>query len=81
VTEPIHKDNTEPTSEVRPASEPSQSLSLATESCHEAVKKSNSDKTSDDSEVATPSTPIMIRERPHPPFPQRLSKAKEDKQY
>ncbi|MCI83339.1 hypothetical protein A2U01_0104615, partial [Trifolium medium] len=72
VTEPIHKDNTEPTSEARPASDPSQSLSPATESSHEAVKKSNSDKTSDDSEVATPSTPIMIRERPPPPFPQRL---------
>ncbi|MCI27696.1 hypothetical protein A2U01_0048896, partial [Trifolium medium] len=76
VTEANHKDRTEEHS----VSKPSQSLSPATEASPEAVQKSKSDKASVDSEVAKLSSQVMIRERPPPPFPQRLRKAKEEKQ-
>ncbi|MCI42173.1 hypothetical protein A2U01_0063409, partial [Trifolium medium] len=76
VTEANHKD----TIEEHSVSEPSQSLSPAIESSPEDVQKSKSDKTSVDSEVAKPSNQVMIRERPPPLFPQRLRKAKEEKQ-
>ncbi|MCI46193.1 hypothetical protein A2U01_0067433, partial [Trifolium medium] len=77
----VTESNPKGTTEEHSVSEPSQSLSPATEESPEAVQKSKSDKASVDSEVAKPSSQVMIRERPPPPFPQRLRKAKEEKQY
>ncbi|MCI51779.1 hypothetical protein A2U01_0073023, partial [Trifolium medium] len=69
------------TSEEHPVSEPKQSLSPAIEASTEAVQKSKSDKAAIDTAVTEPRNQVMIRERPPPPFPQRLRKAKEEKQY
>jgi N-dimethylarginine dimethylaminohydrolase len=43
--------------------------------------ESTTDKTPGGTKTATTSSPYMIRERPPTPFPQRLRKAKEEKQF
>ncbi|MCI38738.1 hypothetical protein A2U01_0059967, partial [Trifolium medium] len=67
------------TAEEHSVSQPSKSLSPATEAIPEPVQKPRADKASVDLEVAQPNSPVMIRERPPPPFPQRLRRAKEEK--
>jgi hypothetical protein len=62
----------------------SQQLSLTT-----ALKKSSPDKTQESPavethvaiEAAAPSSPVLVRERPPLPFPQRLRRVKEEKQF
>jgi hypothetical protein len=43
--------------------------------------ESTADKTPDDTKTATTSSLELIRGRPPPPFPQRLRRAKEEKQF
>ncbi|MCI34858.1 hypothetical protein A2U01_0056079, partial [Trifolium medium] len=61
--------------------QPSQSLSLATEVSQEPVQKPRVDKAPVDSDAVQPSSPVMTREIPPPPFPQTLRRAKEEKQF
>ncbi|MCI34404.1 hypothetical protein A2U01_0055623, partial [Trifolium medium] len=60
---------------------PSKSLSPATEDIQEPVQKPIADKAPVDSDAAQPISPVMTRERPLPSFPQRLRRAKEEKQF
>ncbi|MCI92731.1 hypothetical protein A2U01_0114028, partial [Trifolium medium] len=61
--------------------QPSQSLSPTTEVSQEPVQKPRADKAPVDSDAAQPSSSVMTRERPPPPFPQRLRRANEEKQF
>ncbi|PNX79507.1 hypothetical protein L195_g035493, partial [Trifolium pratense] len=82
ITQTVQEDSAEPTTEDNSATQPKQTLSPDTtkKKGPESEQKSTVDKNVVDTEAAS-SSPVLTRERPHPPFPQRLRKAKEEKQF